>query len=103
MRKLGDRAGGGHESLGEAVAEAKPQVVFWKGGHKEAVRAGLNKRKYAGDFYPVGGGQDFSLLLEELRLASGLALFKGSRGNQLERLVDIFRDAVISAGECHAV
>ena len=103
MLELGDNAPVAHKELGRIAAEANPMCVFWKGGHKEDVKKGLVQGNYRKEFYPVGGGQDFSLLLEELELEQGLVLFKGSRGNQIERLVDIFRDAVTSAGEHHAI
>lgn len=103
MLELGDNATDAHEELGRQVAAASPICVFWKGGHGEDVKNGLVQGNYQKEFYPVGGGQDFSLLLEELELDHGLVLFKGSRSNHIERLVDIFRDAVTSAGENNAI
>lgn len=92
MLELGDRAEAAHEELGEAMAKTGTALVFWKGDRSRAVACGLEKAGYAGEFYPVAGGQEFSLLLEELDLQNGLLLFKGSRGNHLERLVDIFKE-----------
>ena len=103
MLELGDIAEEAHEELGQRMAEAAPETVFWKGGHADAVLRGLRRAGYAKGFYPVGGGQDFSLLLEELEPKSGLFLFKGSRRNNLERLVDILRDRVAPAGETDAL
>lgn len=94
MLELGDKTAAAHEELGEAMGKAKPIIIFWKGGQSEAIRRGLRKGSYQGEFYPVGGGQDFAALLEEFELPRGLALFKGSRGNKLEFLVDIFREWV---------
>ncbi len=103
MLELGRRTESAHRDLGLLIAEARPTIMFWKGEQRNAVLQGLEEGGYAGAFYPVEGGQDFSLLLEELELNAGLALFKGSRGNHLERLVDIFREHINPAGENHAV
>ena len=103
MLELGDRAGEAHEELGRTMAAASPAVVFWKGGQAETVLRGLRRGGYEKGFYPVGGGQDFSLLLEELDPHNGLFLFKGSRRNNLERLVDILRERVAPTGEVNAV
>ena len=103
MLELGDRAEQAHEELGRTMAEAAPALVFWKGGQAVAVQRGLRGAGYDQHFYPVSGGQDFSLLLEELEPQSGLFLFKGSRRNNLERLVDILRERVAPTGETHAL
>ena len=103
MLELGDRAEQAHVELGRTMAEASPALVFWKGGQAGAVQRGLRDAGYDREFYPVGGGQDFSLLLEELEPRNGLFLFKGSRRNNLERLVDILRERVAPTGEAHAV
>jgi len=103
MLELGDESGDAHRSVGLAAAAVAPSVVFWKGGQGEQVRLGLGEGGYTGPFYPVSGGQDFSLLLEEIRPESGVILFKGSRGNHLERLVEVFREYILSAGDSHAV
>lgn len=103
MLELGDIAESAHVTLGQILAAVSPELVFWKGGQAEAVLRGLRQGGYTKAFYPVGGGQDFSLLLEELALTGGLFLFKGSRGNRLERLVDILRERVDPAGEDDAV
>ena len=102
-KKTGERAEQAHEELGRTMAQASPALVFWKGGQAEAVQRGLRGAGYDREFYPVSGGQDFSLLLEELEPQSGLFLFKGSRRNNLERLVDILRERVTPTGEPHAV
>ena len=98
MLELGDVAEESHERLGRQMAQAGPQGVFWKGGMVDAVRRGLARGGYAGDFYPVAGGQEFSGLLEEYDLARGVVLFKGSRGNKLERLVEVLCNTLPEAG-----
>ncbi len=103
MGELGSGAESAHVRLGRAMAEAEPQVVFWKGGQGDAVRRGLASGGYKGGFYPVAGGQDFSVLLEESGMEKGVVLFKGSRMNKLERLLDIFRECAIRPGEADAV
>jgi UDP-N-acetylmuramoyl-tripeptide--D-alanyl-D-alanine ligase len=103
MLELGERAAAAHEEMARLAVEAAPVCFFWKGEHREAVRRGLREGGYSGEFYPVGGGQEFSQLLEELKLTRGVVLFKGSRGNHLERLAAVFRDSLASSGERHAV
>ena len=90
MGELGSVAPAAHEALGKAIAASGACMVFWKGGHAESVRAGLNQGAFQGSFYPILGGQDFYGLLEELELTQGVFLFKGSRMNRLERLVEVF-------------
>lgn len=103
MLELGARAEKAHEELGRTMAKASPALIFWKGGQAGAVQRGLRSAGYDQHFYPVSGGQDFSLLLEELDPKRGLFLFKGSRRNNLERLVDILRERVAPTGEAHAL
>ncbi len=103
MLELGYLAEYAHEELGRKMAAADPEQVFWKGGQGDAVLRGLKRGGYEKGFYPVSGGQDFSLLLEEFEPTGGLFLFKGSRGNNLERLVDILRERVAPTGEADAL
>ena len=90
MGELGSVGCSAHEALGKAIAASGACLVFWKGGYGESVRAGLKQGGFQGHFYPVLGGQDFFALLEELELEHGVFLFKGSRMNRLERLVEVF-------------
>lgn len=99
MLELGPKAESAHEALGESMAEARPERVFWKGGQAEAVRKGLKKGGYRGTFHLVGGAAEFALRLEESGLDNALFLFKGSRGNKMEQLVAVFREKASPAGE----
>ncbi len=92
MGELGDLAEEEHEALGRALACAQPKVVFWKGGHAEAVRAGLEREHYSGAFIPLCGAEEFAALFANMDLSGGIVLFKGSRSNRLEELVKIFED-----------
>ncbi len=103
MLELGDRAPAAHRELGERMGRAEPAIVFWKGGHAEEVTQGLADAGWQGGFYPVAGGQEFSLLLEETDVTHTLVLFKGSRGNKLERLVEILKTTLKADGEGDAV
>ena len=103
MLELGDRAAGAHRELGLTMGLAEPEAVFWKGGHAADVEKGLAEAGYAKRLYPVAGGQEFALLLEETDLTNTLVLFKGSRGNKLERLVDIMKARFEPEGEGDAV
>ena len=100
MKELGASTQSAHIALGEQLATVNASVIFWKGNQEYFVRKGLKRAGYKGEFYPVGGGQDFSVLLEELALEKGVVLFKGSRSNFLENLVEIFVDH-INAVEGH--
>ncbi len=73
------------------------------GALSDAVRQGLRGAGYSGSFYPVGGGQEFAALWEETGMKTGLLLFKGSRGNRLERLLDTFRACCLNPGASDAV
>ncbi len=98
MLELGDIAEQAHETLGRQMAAVHPHCVFWKGGMAEAVRRGLKLGEYKGPFYPVAGGQEFSGLLEEIHFRGGVILVKGSRGNKLERLVEVLDNSSAPAG-----
>ena len=98
MLELGDMAEEAHERLGQQMAEAGPQTVFWKGGMVDAVRRGLRLGGYNGVFYPVAGGQEFFALVEESPFERGVVLFKGSRSNKLERLVEVLCNTLPDAG-----
>lgn len=103
MLELGERAAGAHRELGVTMGHAAPAAVFWKGGHAAEVAEGLAEAGCRGGFYPVAGGQEFALLLEETNLDETLVLFKGSRGNKLERFVDIMKARQNAEGEGDAV
>ncbi|MDL2266489.1 UDP-N-acetylmuramoyl-tripeptide--D-alanyl-D-alanine ligase [Desulfovibrio sp. OttesenSCG-928-G15] len=91
MLELGDVSDSAHENLGMQMAASCPEAVFWKGGQHEAVKRGLHKQGYKGLFNQVEGPEDFTRLLDEIPLPRALVLFKGSRSNHLEQLVDVFK------------
>jgi len=93
MLELGDHAATEHEALGRHLADLKPWAIFWKGGHAADVRAGLACGGYTGPCFEV---YDAAAFAEEwarftqdahAEQAEGVALFKGSRGNRLECLL----------------
>ena len=93
MRELGSMADREHERLGRHLAQLRPVLVFWRGGHADAVRDGLEHGLYTGKFLPVDSGEAFVQALREHLPADageqgGLMLFKGSRGNHLEELLE---------------
>ena len=93
MRELGSVADREHERLGRHLAQLRPVLVFWRGGHADAVRDGLEHGLYTGKFLPVDSGEAFVQALNEHLPAEtgeqgGLMLFKGSRGNHLEELLE---------------
>lgn len=108
MLELGDEAEKEHLELGRALASARAQAVFWIGGRADAVREGLDKEHYAGFFRVLGRPEDFLPAMTEWEAGrtdrrEGLMLFKGSRGNRLERLVKAFAEQSATRGNGHAV
>ena len=99
MLELGDEADSAHEELGRALACAR--TVFWLGGHADRVREGLEKEHFAGLFQALARPEDFLPAFGEWqksrpdRSGEGLILFKGSRGNRLERLVRAFTESQV--------
>lgn len=94
MLELGPQAAAEHEALGKHLAELKPSAVFWKGGHGENIRAGLTCGGYTGPWFEVYDAAPFAAAWAELthtafaeNKTGGVALFKGSRGNRLECLL----------------
>ncbi|WP_297669466.1 UDP-N-acetylmuramoyl-tripeptide--D-alanyl-D-alanine ligase [uncultured Desulfovibrio sp.] len=98
MLELGDLAAAEHEALGRHLAALRPAAVFWKGGQGAAVRIGLNAGGYAGPWLPVEDAAAFVGAWEDVAagLPGGVALFKGSRGNRLECLLEALRGALDS-------
>lgn len=97
MGELGEQAEELHKALGQDVANVKPDLLFWKGAHGQAVRAGL------GDACPCIMVDDSATFLtawkdrQSLFPVGGHILFKGSRSNQLETLLDTFSQEVQGA------
>ena len=87
MRELGGVADREHERLGRHLAQLRPVLVFWRGGHADAVRDGLEHGLYTGKFLPVDSGEAF-VQAADTGEQGGLMLFKGSRGNHLEELLE---------------
>ena len=90
MGELGENAEAEHEELGRTLAEVAPKAIFWKGGQIEAVRAGLQRGHFSGAFLLPKNPENFLHAFNELNLAGGLVLFKGSRFNRLEEFVHAF-------------
>ncbi len=103
MGELGDIAGDEHRRLGRLVAGIKPRLVCWKGGHRKAFEEGLLSERFGGMFCPVASAEDMLAGLAACRLdeGGGVILFKGSRSNKLETLVNAFVAA--QSGESNAV
>ncbi|UZP67292.1 UDP-N-acetylmuramoyl-tripeptide--D-alanyl-D-alanine ligase [Desulfovibrio mangrovi] len=90
MRELGDEAVPAHVQLGRKMAETAPAAVFWVGGHEDEVRRGLAEAGWQGEMFVVQTPEEFVNRFMDTDLRAGLVLFKGSRGNRLERLVEAF-------------
>ena len=109
MRELGTVAAEEHRLLGQRLARTGVRAVFWKGGHFADLRAGLEQAGFTGPVCAIGdtaSGESFMTAfaahLPDLlpHGKGGLILFKGSRANKLEELVQAFRARLKDA---HAV
>ena len=94
MLELGSQAAEEHEALGRHLADLKPAAIFWKGGHGEDIRAGLTRGGYTGPWFEVYDAAAFASEWAQLAQGAfassktgGVMLFKGSRGNRLECLL----------------
>ena len=94
--ELGDVVGDMHRNLGKAMAEARPKAIFWKGAYLEQIREGLDLGDWSGEVLEIGDDESFRQQAAQLNLEQGVILFKGSRLNKLERLVDVFRRSVLN-------
>lgn len=97
MGELGDVAAVEHRNLGRRLAGSGCRAVFWVGEHAQDVRAGLDDGHYEGFFAVISRPEDFLPALElwNSRRHDGgrpLVLFKGSRVNRMERLVNLFME-----------
>lgn len=90
MRELGKEADEAHVQLGRNMAKTAPVCIFWVGGHADDVRRGLDEGGWKGECFVVKTPEEFVNRFTETEFRSGLVLFKGSRGNKLERLVEAF-------------
>jgi len=80
MKELGEGAAKAHEELGEAIKEAKPEVVFFQGEHAVDVARGLEGAA------PVESVEDPAEVVAKLSgLDGGTVLVKGSRSCRMER------------------
>ncbi|MBO4368898.1 MAG: UDP-N-acetylmuramoyl-tripeptide--D-alanyl-D-alanine ligase [Desulfovibrio sp.] len=100
MRELGKESSHFHQQLGAHLAALMPKAIFWKGGEGDAVKKGYLQKGGAAPFIPVDDADDFitrfiDLEKEGLISSQGATLlFKGSRANQLEKLIASFEKAV---------
>jgi UDP-N-acetylmuramoyl-tripeptide--D-alanyl-D-alanine ligase len=86
MLELGEQAARAHRELGEVAAEAGADTVFYKGGHEDALRAGLETGGFSGDFIGLENPEEFVAAWESMPGAQngGVVLFKGSRSTRME-------------------
>ena len=91
MGELGNVAAELHRDLGKLIAQARPRAVFWKGGYLEQVKEGLALEDWPGTVLEITDQASFQARFAALNLDQGVIVFKGSRLNKLEQLVDIFK------------
>ncbi|MCQ2444251.1 MAG: hypothetical protein MJ061_01990 [Mailhella sp.] len=99
MLELGDEAVQSHREIGRLAAELGCSGLLWYGGHADDVRNGFEEAGAKGSFHRLENHQDFIPELKKLLSAipeksTKAVLFKGSRGNRLEKLVKLFMEAV---------
>lgn len=98
MLELGDLASSSHLELGRNMARAGSDAVFWFGSHADDVIAGLKDAGFTGYFAALPSHDaflsEFAAWENALPHSAGrnIILFKGSRGNRLEKLVKAFRE-----------
>lgn len=88
MGELGGSAAKAHQTLGGQMAAQNPAMIFWKGGHLEAVAAGLRMGGSTVIPEPVISTEEFIDKFTKQAPKSALVFFKGSRMNHLEELVN---------------
>ncbi|MCG8529256.1 MAG: UDP-N-acetylmuramoyl-tripeptide--D-alanyl-D-alanine ligase [Desulfovibrionales bacterium] len=92
MLELGEQAYEAHATLGEQICASGAEIVCWIGNNHNAVQAGLAKAGFTGEFHCVETPQHFYNLCKAFEVQHGTILFKGSRGNKIERFVSVFCD-----------
>jgi len=92
MLELGEQAYEAHRKLGEQISAAGADIVCWIGKNSDAVKDGLTEADFTGEFHCVETPQQFLNLCRTLCVNDGTILFKGSRGNKVERFVSVFCD-----------
>ncbi len=97
MGELGDVAEVEHRALGRKIAASGCSALFWTGGYVEEIQKGLADEHYTGFFAPISRPEDFLPALERWENSrhdgrNGLVIFKGSRVNRMERLVNLFME-----------
>lgn len=85
MLELGEEAEQAHYDVGRAATASGAHTVFWHGGHGRSVRDGMESEGGDGLFLPVEKTGAFIANLAEFGPGGGVILFKGSRGNRMER------------------
>ncbi len=95
MLELGSEAEKAHQDLGRLLATTEASAIYWKGGNAEAVASGLRHAGYGGHFAVVEDAAHCLELMAEHGMPHGHILFKGSRGNRLERFREAFEEALI--------
>jgi UDP-N-acetylmuramoyl-tripeptide--D-alanyl-D-alanine ligase len=73
--------------MARAAAAARPAAVFFHGAHEHEVARGLEEGGFGGRLVRIGDPALFAGQFLELGLASGVVLFKGSRGCRMERFL----------------
>lgn len=98
MLELGELASASHFELGRRMAQAGSDAVFWLGRHADDVSKGLTDAGFSGYFATLPAHDAFLSEFEAWENAlphndgRNIILFKGSRGNRLEKLVKAFRE-----------
>ncbi|MDE5833669.1 MAG: UDP-N-acetylmuramoyl-tripeptide--D-alanyl-D-alanine ligase [Desulfovibrio sp.] len=89
MGELGSEAENWHNKLGEIIGEANPVAVFWKGGMATAVKEGIGD--HSPSFCEIRDPQEFIQEWISRPRDEGVILFKGSRANRMEVMLEILQ------------
>lgn len=97
MGELGNFARDMHFHIGKILGGLSPRQIFWKGNFGEAVLRGIEAAGGKSDFTGLENREDFKKYLplkleDELADQKGVIIFKGSRMNRLEELLEDFTD-----------
>ncbi len=90
MLELGDQSEKEHEELGYVLAGTSAKIIFWKGEQLDAVKIGLKRGRFAGVVQKISTNKEFRESIQSYNMNKGVIVFKGSRSNKMELLVDTF-------------
>jgi UDP-N-acetylmuramoyl-tripeptide--D-alanyl-D-alanine ligase len=93
MLELGEYADEAHHSLGLYLGQAKPDLVYLLGESSGVVRSGaLESGMHSEQIHCCARGEEIAASLKSILRPGDLLLVKGSRGMQMERILQLLGD-----------